>query len=77
MKRLKKKRASNLKERDLDDAFIKELCYVRMQAEIKEHLWKKEENKRRAFLLVGTSSVCSLCIYNLSGLHSLTRHFLT
>ena len=32
-----------------------------MQAEIKEHLWKKEENKRRAFLLVSNSCVC-VCV---------------
>ncbi|XP_071539421.1 uncharacterized protein [Panulirus ornatus] len=48
--RRKTKRTSSLKEKDLDDIFIKELCYVRMQTEIKEHLLKREENKRRAFM---------------------------
>ncbi|XP_050710784.1 uncharacterized protein LOC126995348 [Eriocheir sinensis] len=46
----KTKRTSNLKERDLDDIFIKELCYARMEAEIKNHLFKKEEYKRWSFL---------------------------
>ncbi|XP_045592246.1 uncharacterized protein [Procambarus clarkii] len=50
LSRRKTKRTSPVSERDMDDIFIKELCYVRMQTEIKEHLWKKEENKRRAFL---------------------------
>lgn len=52
LNRRKTKRTSPLKQRDLDDIFIKELCYVGMEVQIKEHLVKKEENKRRAFLWV-------------------------
>ncbi|KAK4328200.1 hypothetical protein Pmani_001322 [Petrolisthes manimaculis] len=48
--RRKTKRSSQVKESDLDDIFIKELCYSRMQTEIKEHLLKKESDKRRALL---------------------------
>ncbi|MPC47131.1 hypothetical protein E2C01_040866 [Portunus trituberculatus] len=59
--RRKTKRTSNLKEKDMDDIFIKELCYVRMQAEIKEYLWKKEENKRRAFLLAKAANELQEC----------------
>ncbi|XP_068238259.1 uncharacterized protein [Palaemon carinicauda] len=50
LSRRKTKRVAPPKESDLDDIFIKEQCYVRMQLEIKEYLLKKEENKRRAFL---------------------------
>lgn len=59
--RRKTKRTSNLKEKDMDDIFIKELCYVRMQAKIKEYLWKKEENKRRAFLLAKAANELQEC----------------
>ncbi|KAK8406659.1 hypothetical protein O3P69_007319 [Scylla paramamosain] len=59
--RRKTKRTSNLKEKDMDDIFIKELCYVHMQAEIKEYLWKKEENKRRAFLLAKAANELQEC----------------
>ncbi|KAK7077921.1 hypothetical protein SK128_020266, partial [Halocaridina rubra] len=48
--RRKTKRIALMKESEIDDIFIKELCYARMQVEIKEYLLKKEENKRRAFL---------------------------
>lgn len=64
MSRRKTKRTSTLKEKDLDDIFIKELCYVRMQTEIKEHLLKKEENKRIAFKWVSIKRLVSLLIFH-------------
>lgn len=60
--RRKTKRTSNLKERDLDDIFIKELCYVRMETQIKEHLWKKEDQKRWSFLQVGVTKMFLYCM---------------
>lgn len=70
--RRKSKRTSNLKERDLDDIFIKELCYARMEAEIKDHLLKKEEYKRWSFLQVNIIEVSPLyCIP-----HELPQYFL-
>ncbi|ROT81987.1 E3 ubiquitin-protein ligase [Penaeus vannamei] len=64
LNRRKTKRTSPLKQRDLDDIFIKELCYVGMEVQIKEHLVKKEENKRRAFLWAkknGQLKECPCC----------------
>lgn len=56
MNRRKTKRTSTLTERDLDDIFIKELCYARMQIGIKEHLLRKDQAKRRAFIWVSSLS---------------------
>ncbi|XP_066988324.1 LOW QUALITY PROTEIN: uncharacterized protein [Macrobrachium rosenbergii] len=61
LSRRKTKRVSPPKESDLDDIFIKEQCYVRMELEIKEYLLKKEENKRRAFLWAKAANQLQEC----------------
>ncbi|XP_042221686.1 E3 ubiquitin-protein ligase RNF216-like isoform X4 [Homarus americanus] len=61
LSRRKTKRARLVNEKDMDDIFIKELCYVRMQTEIKEHLWNKEEDKRSAFIRAKTNDQLKEC----------------
>ncbi|CAL4112790.1 unnamed protein product, partial [Meganyctiphanes norvegica] len=59
--KLKSKRKSVKQQRDLDDYFIKELCYVKMEIDIKEFLLKKEENKRLSFLRAKNEGLLKEC----------------